>query len=39
MFLKTYLTNIAAAPDKTLMHYELYTHSLKNVFAIFSLMC
>lgn len=35
MFLKACLTNAAAAPPEILMQYDLYTHSLKNVFAIF----
>lgn len=35
MFLKTCLTNTAAAPAKTLMHCGLYTYSLKNVLPFF----
>lgn len=29
MFLKTRLTNTAAASAKTLLYYDLYTHNLK----------
>lgn len=35
MFLQSCLANTAAAPAKTLLHYDLYKDSLKNVFAIF----
>lgn len=35
MFSQSFLSNTAAAPAETLMHYDSYTDSLKNASAIF----